>query len=433
PMRRSRNLHLLLAALLCLTNGICFAGGKERSTSTSRQFLVYGADVQVRGAICDLAEEMKSNLLRLLDLHDDWKTPLVVNLEYPQANLPDVVPAPLEVSQLGYGLKLQLNLFVTKTPRTRATEESLLRAILLEFMYRDRGNVPAGTPYVTPPDWLIAGVLGLEPERSSDADAELLQTVVAANKIQPLDEVVIQRRAQLDLPSQTFFDAYSRALVELLLDAPDGHAKLTKYLSDLPIAPNDAMADLRVHFPDTLARSPSKWWALSVARLSATDRFEILTAAQTAEQLDRVLHFSIPAPGGKEREYSLGDYEKFMKLPGYKPVLQLVSRQLLLLSSRSHPSYRPIVQEDYQLADLIAHGRTHRLDEHLARVASYRDVVEKQATAIDDYLNWYEATQIKAISGAFTQMLEEPKTNDASSRRRDPISVYLDSVEMEME
>jgi hypothetical protein len=433
-MRGSRKIFLALGGVLCLTIGTASPGGKPRSTSTSRQFLVYGADVRLRGAVCDLAEQTKAGLLRLLDLRDNWKTPLIVNLDYPQANLPDLPAARLEVSQLGYGLKLQLNLLVTSDIRGRSVQEELLRAILVEMMYRERGNIAAGMPYVTPPDWLVAGVLGSQAGRSSDEDAELLQSVLAASRIAPLAEIVRQRRAQLDAPSQKFFDAYARALVQMLLGAPGGRGKLRQYIRDLPVAPNDAQADLRVHFPETLGRSAAKWWALSVARLSATDRFETLSAQKTAAQLDRALRFTIKTPGGTARDYSLGDYATFRRLPGYRAALQLVSRQLLLLSARSNPSYRPIVQEDYELADLLARGKTRRIEERLERVASYRAVVEIQAREIDDYLNWYEGTQAKTISGAFTQMLEAARAADEEQpRRRDPISVYLDSIEMQME
>jgi hypothetical protein len=50
-----RKIFHLVACLLCLTAGLGWSAGKERSTSTSRQFLVYGAEVQLRGIICDLA------------------------------------------------------------------------------------------------------------------------------------------------------------------------------------------------------------------------------------------------------------------------------------------------------------------------------------------------------------------------------------------
>ena len=89
-----RKISLIVGSALCLTIGTGFAAGKPRSTSASRQFLVYGADVHLRGAICDLAERTKSNLLRLLGRRDNWKTALIVNLDYPRANFPDAHPVP---------------------------------------------------------------------------------------------------------------------------------------------------------------------------------------------------------------------------------------------------------------------------------------------------------------------------------------------------
>ena len=165
-----------------------------------------------------------------------------------------------------------------------------------------------------------------------------------------------------------------------------------------------------------------------MAHLSATDRYETLSAADTAARLDRWLRFSIPAPDGRTGDYSLGDYEIFRKLPAHRAVLRQVSQQLQLLGARAHPSYRAIVQEDYELAELLARGKTRQVRARLERVASYREVIDSQANAIDDYLNWHEATQTKKMSGAFSQLLE---TEEALPRRRDPISVYLDSIEME--
>lgn len=427
-----RKISLIVGSALCLTIGTGFAAGKPRSTSASRQFLVYGADVHLRGAICDLAERTKSNLLRLLGRRDNWKTALIVNLDYPRANFPDAPVAQLDFSQLGYGLKLQLNLLLARHVTGRAVQRELLRAILVEMMYRDRANIAAGTPYVTPPDWLVEGVLALQPGRGADDDAELLRTIVASKKIPPLEDIVRQRRAQLDAASRRLHAACSRALLQLLLDAPDGRNRLARFMADLPDAPNDDVADLRAHFPQTLGPASGKWWALSVAQLSALNRYETLSAAETAARLDRTLRFSIAAPDGRSRDYSLGEYAAFRKLPGCRDTLRRVSQQLLLLGARAHPSYRAIVQKEYEVAELLTRGKTRRVAERLEWVASHRALIDRQATEIDDYLNWYEATQSKALSGTFSQILEPAAALDeALPRRRDPISVYLDSIEME--
>lgn len=431
-MFASRKVFLPLAIALCLTIGISFAAGKPRSTSTSRQFLVYGAEIEVRGAMCDLAERTKTDLLHLLGLSDNWKTLLIINLDYPRANFPDAPAAQLEVSQLGYGLKLQLDLIVNREMKGRAVERELLRAILVEMMYRGRGNIAAGAAYVTPPDWLVEGVLALQPGHDSDDDAALLRTIVASQKIAPFADIVRQRRAQLDAPSQQFHAAYSRALVQLLLEAPGGRSGLARFITDLPSAPNDPVADLRAHFPETLGRASGKWWDLSVAQLSARDRYEILGAAETAARLDRLLRFSIPARDGSSRFYSLGEYEAFRKLPTQRAMLRQVSQQLLLLGAQAHPFFSPIVEEDYEVAALLARGKTRGVAARLERLGIYRAAIERQSSKIDDYLNWYEATQSKMMSGAFSQLLVNvPPASEAAPRRRDPISVYLDSIEME--
>ena len=422
------------ALLLCLAHPVASHAGKPLSISTSRQFRVYGADVALRGVICGLAERTKSTLLCLLDQRDSWKTPLVINLDFPQANFPDR-PAPhLDVSQLGYGLKMQLNLLVTGEMTDRDLQRQFLRAILIEMMYRDRSEIAVGTPYFAPPEWLVEGVLAHQLARDSYENPRLLQNMVGANKIALLEDVVRQARMPPDVPSQKLFDAYSEALLQLLLEAPEGKQKLRRFIRDLPTSPSDSMADLCAHFPGTLGRSRDKWWALSVARLAASNRYEVLSATETAAILDHYLRFPIDGPDGKTRKYSLGEYQAFRKLPRYRGVLEEVGRQLLLLGARAHPFYRAIVQEDYELASLLARGKTRRVGERLNRVASDRAVIEQQAAGIDDYLNWYEATQLKTMSGAFAQVLKDAGAADSSrSRRRDPISIYLDSIENEME
>jgi hypothetical protein len=49
---------------------------------------------------------------------------------------------------------------------------------------------------------------------------------------------------------------------------------------------------------------------------------------------------------------------------------------------------------------------------------------------IDDYLNWFEATQSQTRSGTFAEYLEAAgRSEDPQPRRRDAISVYLDALE----
>src|SRR4051812_24668754 len=110
PFRR-RYLPLLGAGLFFLV-APAFAARVEQSISTSRQFIVYGTQVPVRGAICELAERTKHELLSLVDQPDNWSTPIVINAQFVQANLPEAPRLSLNVGQTGFGLKLQLDLLI---------------------------------------------------------------------------------------------------------------------------------------------------------------------------------------------------------------------------------------------------------------------------------------------------------------------------------
>src|ERR1700730_17224944 len=114
------------------------AAPPARSVSPSQQFIVYGADAALRGAVSELAERTKANFLALLRRPDRWKTPVIINLQLPQANLPTIPAARLRFSQTGFGLKVQLDLTIPQDLDGSLVERALLRAILLEMIYRNQ-------------------------------------------------------------------------------------------------------------------------------------------------------------------------------------------------------------------------------------------------------------------------------------------------------
>src|SRR5216110_2894313 len=183
-----------------------YAAQPEHSTSPSRQFVIYGADAKVRGAISGMAEQTKANLLGLLRQRDDWKTPIVVNLQPQQANLPEIPPADLRFSQTGFGIKLQLDLTISKNLDVSLVERELLRAILLEMIYRNQPQISAGAVLVEPPDWLIDGVLALSPGRER---APLIEALANNDKPLSLERFLRQRPGLLGSMGRTLYRAYA--------------------------------------------------------------------------------------------------------------------------------------------------------------------------------------------------------------------------------
>jgi cytochrome c-type biogenesis protein CcsB len=106
------------------------------SVSPSRQFVIYGADAALRGTISELAEQTKSNLLALLRQRDEWKTAIIINLQPQQANLPEIPPAYLRLSQTGFGVKLQLDLTVGQNLDGSLVERQLVEQLGLDKTQR---------------------------------------------------------------------------------------------------------------------------------------------------------------------------------------------------------------------------------------------------------------------------------------------------------
>src|SRR5262252_9502594 len=167
-----KRIAIVLFAMTSLQ--LIYGAQPEHSTSPSRQFVIYGADAKVRGAISGLAEQTKTDFLALLWQRDNWKTPVVINLQPQQANVPEIPPADLRFSQTGFGIKLQLDLTISKNVDVSLVEREVLRAVLLEMMYRKQTNITPGTVLVEPPDWLIDGVLALAPGRDRGPLVEAL-------------------------------------------------------------------------------------------------------------------------------------------------------------------------------------------------------------------------------------------------------------------
>ena len=406
----------------------------ERSISTSRQFLVYGTDLRLRGAICDLAERTKRDVLRLIDQRDDWATPIVVNAQYPQANWPERPRAVLVLSQTGFGLKLQLDLTIAPDVNQPEIRHELLRAILLEMMYRHKIDLPPGADYVSPPDWLLAGIPPQPAEIHSGRWADLLRAPVTAQKVLPLAAVLRQRYDQLDESGRSLYRAYSFALVEFLTGTREARARLARFVADLPAASNDPMADLGRHFPALRdAKVAEKAWSFRVAELAAASSFQWLSSEEANRELDEILVLGISAAGA-EKKYQLEEFPKFIRNASAKMPLVRCSRELSVLATRANSIYRPVICEYARIAMLLARGKKRGVAERLAALRASRRSISARMREIDDYMNWFEATRSRERSGAFdgySKVAEEAA--QPGSRKRDAISIYVDVLEAEFQ
>ena len=417
-----------LAAVLCsaVMWQAANAAKPEHSTSPSRQFMIYGADAKVRGAISGLAEQTKANLLALLRQRDDWKTPIVVNLQPQQANVPEIPLADLRFSQTGFGIKLQLDLTISKNVDVSLLERELLRAILLEMIYRKQPHITAGAVLVEPPDWLIDGALSLAPGRDR---GPLIEAVASTEKPLPLEKFLRQRPALLDSTGRTLYRAYAFALVQMLLEAKSGGAQLAKFIDHLSDSSNDPIADLEAQFP-LLTDDAERTWQRALNRLKSLQTFRLLTFAESERRLDELLHVKISEPKKPVKVVRLDELAQHKLSAGENMALDQLKRDLLFFVPQANPVLRPIAREYQAITALLARGKRRGMAKRLSLLEATRQRLATRMSEIDDYMNWFEATQMSSGSGNFTGYLKAVDQSQLPApRRHDPLSVYVDALE----
>jgi hypothetical protein len=402
----------------------------DRSISPSRQFVVFGADDVVRGAVSGMAEQTKSNLLTLLRQRDDWKTVVIVNLQPQQANVPEIPPANLRFSQTGFGLKLQLDLTISKNLDVSLIERELLRAILLEIIYRKQPHLTAGAVIVELPDWLIDGVIALSPGRDR---APLIEAIANTAKPLSLENFLRQRREVLGSTGRTLYSAYSFAFVQMLLDEKNGETRLAQYIDHLSDASNDSLADLKARFPP-LADNANGVWQLALTRLKNFETFRLLTFAESDQRLDDLLRIKISEPNKPVKLVCLDELAQHKPSISEKMALDRLKRDLLIFVPQANPVLRPIAREYQEVATLLARGKRRAMAKRLARLEVTRQQLASRMSEIDDYMNWFEATQMKSGSGSFSGYLKAVNQSELPTpKRSDPLSIYIDALEDQFE
>jgi hypothetical protein len=431
PISCPADMKRVAIVLLAVANAQLIYGAQpEHSTSPSRQFVIYGADAKVRGAISGLAEQTKTNLLALLRQRDDWKTPVVVNLQPQQANIPEIPPADLRFSQTGFGIKLQLDLIISKNLDVSVIERELLRAILLEMIYRKQLQITAGAVLVEPPEWLVDGALALAPERDR---GPLIEAVANTEKLLSLEKFLRQRPVLLDSTGRTLYHAYAFALVQMLLEGKNGEAQLAKYIDHLSDSANDPVADLKTQFP-FLGDDAERTWQLALNRLKTLQTFRLLTFTESEQRLDELLRIKISEPNKPVKVAGLDELAHRKASANEKMALDQLKRDLMFLVPQTNPVLRPIGREYQEIAELLARGKRRGLPKRLSRLEATRQQLAARMTEIDDYMNWFEATQMNSGSGNFTDYLKAvDRSQVPAPRRRDPLSVYVDALEDQFE
>jgi hypothetical protein len=414
--------------LLLLGNAFAICAPVDRSVSASHQFIVYGVTAPLRGAVADAAERTKANILNLLQQRDDWKIPIILSLEFPQANVPDTPGTILRFSQTGAGLKIQLDLTIDRNFEPLSLRRQLVRLVLLEMAYRQHQDLAAGSFYIEPPDWLLEGVLAADPQQDRPAMIAAVGPLVNEESVLTLDQFLGQRLHHLEsVPAELLYRGYAYAFLQLLLNDSGGSARLANYISNLSRTSNDPVSDLKVFFPVLAGGSAIPLWKASVASLKLRD-YELLTAAETERQLQLLLGEG--EAGGAPGRIKLAGYLRRKNSRSQIAELGQLKQKLIVLASEGNPILRSLVVEYQNVVERIIARKIKGIETRLATLARQRQQIAIRVSDMDDYMNWFEATKLEGPSDAFTGYLRAAaRSEETQSRRRDPLSVYLDALE----
>lgn len=429
-----RPLLLVAFAMLAVRAHAAVLDPKTKSTSGSRQFIVYCPDADLRGRVTGLVEEWKMDVLELLgDRVDRWKIPIVVTLT--PAPTSAQAPVKLQMYSTPEGLKIEIAVAIGSDPTAVNLRKHIVRAVMLEIAYRDRPQVAGGERYIEAPWWLIDGSIELLRQRDLGVDSSLFQRLVDRNKLPSLVELLNLRGGNLGATAEAIDAACAMGLVQVLIEQPNGRANLGRLLRRWPEMSDDPLGALAKDFPGlpVTGAAAQKWWTLNLARFAAADRYKGLTADATSRQLDALLRIELPIDkAGTKKVFAISEYEQLLKVPGSRAALAGVQRSLVALSTQANALFRPVVADYEQICASLARGKTKRIRERLAEVERYRLLVLNRMSDIVDYLNWYEATQLRDSERAFDSYLKA--VNDQSQEEQkssDAVSRYLDQLEKE--
>lgn len=429
--RLARGCFIFLLALLLATTGRS-VDLRNRSTSSSGQFIVYCDDREVRSRVVSAAEEIKSDVLRVLRETDYGKFPIVITIEPadPDKPLPPVI---VQLVNTIAGPKIDIVVRIGDDPAKIFLQRHIIRALLLDVAYRDRPAVKPNQPYTESPWWLVEGIIQILRRRDAGADSDVFKSIVNTDKLPAFEKFLTQPPIHLGTVAGTVDSACAMCLVEALITLPEGPQSLGRFIRKYPDAGGDVLGSIASQFP-ALNESPqslAKWWALQLTRFASNDRWQGLTIAESDTELAKLLTLDIVLDkNGRTQKYEFADFDKYIKLPATKLTLRTLQVKLSTLGTRANPHYRPILTEYEQLTSQLAAGKTKGAADRIAAIEKYRLTVVQRIGQITDYLNWYEATQTTGRTGAFDEYLRRADPPKLTLPPPDPrIVEYLDTLE----
>ncbi len=403
-------------------------------TSVSRQFVVYGEKRDLVAYVMRRADSLADRWNSLLRLGSfSQQRPIIIRLVENSSSGP--IRAPFETKLLltdDNHLKIQLDVLDLNEIRDLKFDWKVLQTLALRSAY---SALPpgVGSEYRQPPDWIVDAALQdvLDTAEGDFARSYAAALVVTQNL--DLKAFLVERPEMMDAVSRVIYRVKARALLQSLIELSDGSRGLRSFLSN-PSDWDGAPASLIACFPALHGNinNLTKVWVLNLARPTVAQRVLPLMLSETARRLNAILLISLPEVVKPPKNKMVAGVEAFpliAAMPKYHYLLRGKAQDLLLLSLRAHPMYRPLIDEYREIVETLLRNPRKNLDGRIKKAEKLRDALNQRYAAIEDYLNWFEAVVWTDVSQPFQSILENNQRRRAPAWRSDAISRILDATE----
>lgn len=426
-----------IALLLCTGIGMWAAPlptvvPLQKSTSSSGQFVIYHGDGTLRGRLTRRVEDVKMEWLKVIGVTDDWTHPIIIQIPTIRPRTPQKLTTSVFEAD-GGALKIQIDVYDLTALTTPEFDREIFRALSLEFAYRDI-SLKAGKSVQQPPAWLLDAFAEEASAKKEGLNTDVYQHLTQTGAPPKFEAFIKLNPERMDPTSRAIYRAQSLALLRALLEQPQGGKNLGTYLAALPGSSATNARTFYESFPQLEGDSGllAKIWTLSLARLSASNRIQPLSVEETEKRLAQILDITAPADPKKPDEIKQSGAAAFPQIARSETgrfILRQKQEQLMNLEIRSHPFYRPVVEEYRIIVSELALKPKKNVDKRIAKNGELRTLVLKRCTEINDYVNWFEATQVDTASNKFENSLNLGKGDPLETERSDSITRYLDKID----
>lgn len=317
------------------------------STSSSRQFIVYGPELRIRSGLAARCDEIAAELNRLLRTQDPWVHPIVVQILTLGPNDPPDLGITSQSSQLeNEGFHLQLTVPERNGLKPADLKRELVRLLLTERILRTHKSVTSNREPLLP-YWIHTGVMAALDFRHRTRPSAVFAAIFKSGQVYGIEQILDSQPALLDGLSRTIYETSCCALVLALLDQPEGPRLFSRFLSSLASDPKPEREMLSQWFPGLAESDASlnKWWSLQLASLASPSIAETLSPTESAQLLDRALTFylsadpaSLPTPRSVTSIASQRPAAAPLPVPSPTPVIALPSTSLTPTSNPPKPT-----------------------------------------------------------------------------------------------